>query len=212
MTRIKVCGITNLDDALAAVQAGASALGFVFAESPRQVSATLVAGITAALPPLIGRVGVFVNSPLREIRDTAARCRLTAIQLHGDEPSSFCMDLAEWDVIRALRPRTADEVRSLSRNGYSAYLLDAHVEGRHGGTGRRVPMEIARAAMGCGAPVIVAGGLDPENVAEVVSELRPYAVDVSSGVESRPAKKDHAKLRAFVEAVRHADANHGQEE
>lgn len=212
MTRVKICGITNLEDAQAAVRAGADALGFVFAESPRQVTAALAAGITAALPPFIARVGVFVNTPLRAIRETAVRCRLTAVQLHGEEPSAFCMDLAEWDVIRAVRARSEEDVRSLTRNGCSAYLLDAYVPGAHGGTGRRVPLAIARTALAGGAPVILAGGLSPANVGEAVRELRPYAVDVSSGVEKRPGKKDHAKLRAFVEAVRRADADPGQEE
>jgi len=204
VTRVKVCGITGAEDAAAAVAAGADALGFVFAAgSPRRVEAGVAAGIAAALPPFIATVGVFVDQPLEEILEVAGRCRLQWIQLHGAEPPEFARRLP-LPVIRAIRVRDEASLGPMRAYPAQAFLLDAFVEGCPGGTGRRFAWELAVLAKGAG-PIILAGGLTPENVGEAVRRVRPYAVDASSGLECRPGRKDHRKLEEFIAHVRIAD-------
>lgn len=200
--RIKICGITSLEDALAAAEAGADALGFVFAPSPRQVTPERAREIIRELPPFITTVGLVVNQDPRPILET---CALDVVQFHGDETPEQVAAL-EHRCYRAFRVRSEADLERLPRFRCSAYLLDAYVPGVAGGTGHRFPWELAERAKRYGRPVIVAGGLTPENVAQCVTTTRPYGVDVSSGVEAEPGKKDAARVRAFIEEARRAAA------
>ena len=199
--RIKICGITNLDDAITAIEAGADALGFVFAPSPRQVTAETAAAIARELPPFVTLVGLVVDQDPRPYLEVAP---LDAVQFHGAELPETLAPYGRR-AIKAFRVREPADLPQLSRYpSAGAFHLDAYVPGVPGGTGRRFPWELAVAAKEYWRPVIVAGGLTPENVAECVAATRPYGVDVSSGVEASPGKKDPAKLRDFIGAARAA--------
>jgi phosphoribosylanthranilate isomerase len=203
--RIKICGITSRDDALAAVEAGADALGFVFyPESPRYVSTALAANIIEALPPLVAKVGVFVDAAPEQIRQVIAQCGLDTVQLHGAEPPENCRNLPA-KVIKAFRIQTLESLLELPRYLTDAWLLDSYVPGQPGGTGARFKWDLAVEAKKLGRPIILAGGLTPGNVAAAVRQVRPFGVDVSSGVESAPGRKDRRKIEQFIEAARHAD-------
>lgn len=196
--RVKICGITNLDDALHAVQCGADALGFVFySGSPRCVSPDQVRCIIDRLPPFVTTVGLFVNQPTEEVRKVSALCGLDVIQLHGDELPPVCRDLSPSRVVKALRLRDAGSLEGLDRYPVSAVLLDAWVPDQFGGTGHRCDWQLA-GEVARGRTIILAGGLDPDCVAEAVRQVMPYAVDVSSGVEYAPGHKDPEKVAAFI--------------
>jgi len=200
--RVKVCGITRRGDALLAVELGADALGFVFwPRSPRAISAAAVRAITDGLPPFVSRVGVFVNESPSAVLTTAVEAGLTVIQLHGDEDASAYVD-SPLPVIKAL---PVGEGFSLSAvqdlPARVTPLLDAHDPARRGGTGRVIEWTVAAAAAKV-RPVILSGGLNPENVSDAVAAVGPYAVDVSSGVEASPGVKDENRLRAFFAALR----------
>ncbi len=204
MTRIKICGITNIEDALAAVEAGADALGFVFYDkSPRFVSPIEVQKIIAELPPFVVRVGLFVNEPEVQIRRIMAAAELDVVQLHGDEPPENCL-FEPLRVIKALRVRDAASLEGADRYQVSALLLDAWCDENYGGTGKSFDWQLAKRLTGK-RPLILAGGLNPENVIDAVRLVKPYAVDVSTGVENAPGVKDADKIRAFCAAVREAD-------
>jgi phosphoribosylanthranilate isomerase len=205
-TRIKVCGITRLEDARLAVDLGVDALGFVFwPQSPRLVSARQAAEIAAALPPFVAAVGVFVNQPIDEIQAIADRVGLTAIQLHGDEAPGT------WSAVPGMCIKAIGVGPGFEPAAVAAWpphvwpLLDAHDPARRGGTGRAVDWdaagEVARTRR-----VILAGGLNASNIGRAIARVRPFAVDVSSGVEREPGVKDPDRLRAFVESVAAADA------
>lgn len=203
--KVKVCGITNAADALAAVEAGADALGFIFYEkSPRYVVPAVAANIIAELPPLVTPVGVFVNEGLATVRSIMDTCGLAMAQLHGDENVSYCRELAR-PAMKALRLRDRGSLLALAeyqgRGGVRGFVLDAFSELSYGGTGQITDWGLA-AEVAKSTPILLAGGLTPDNVTEAIRTVRPYGVDVSSGVESAPGKKDHAKMRAFVDAVR----------
>ena len=200
MAKVKICGITNLEDASVAAELGADALGFVFASSPRQVTRQQVASIVSKLPPFVCKVGVFVDSDFPEITEHIRFCGLNMIQLHGSESPDLCQALFPR-VIKAFRVKDETVLALLPRYKVNAYLLDTYHETLSGGTGQSFDWTIAERARQYGA-VILSGGLTPENVTRAIVEARPYAVDVSSGVESKPGVKDHDKLRAFFEAVR----------
>jgi phosphoribosylanthranilate isomerase len=202
MVKVKVCGTTNVEDALAAVELGADALGFVLAPSPRQVTRQQVAEIVAKLPPFICKVGVFVDSSLQEVTETLQSCGLDLAQLHGSESPGVCQALFPR-VIKAFRVKDESVLDLLPQYKASAYLLDSHHETLRGGTGRSFNWEIARKATQHGR-IVLSGGLTPVNVRQAIAEVQPFAIDVSSGVESRPGVKDHAKLRAFLEAAKNA--------
>lgn len=207
--RIKICGITRLEDAEAAVAAGADALGFLFyLPSPRCVDVDTAAAICRALPPLVTRVGVFVDAAAEFVRETAGRCGLSALQFHGQETPEFCRRFA-LPVIKAFRVHGPDSLAELPAYETAAWLLDSFLPGRLGGTGATFNWDLAADAARLGRPVILAGGLTPENVATAVRRVWPYGVDVSSGVESAPGRKDAGKLKAFVAAVRAAEAKAG---
>jgi phosphoribosylanthranilate isomerase len=204
VTRVKVCGITSREDAVAAVEAGADALGFVFVPgTPRCVHPEVAERIVGVLPPFVTPVGVFMNQPLEEVLRIAARCGLQAVQLHGDEPEAYSRRIP-LRVIKAVRVRDAESLRMLPIYPAHAFLLDAFVEGQAGGTGTPVSWELAVQAKGH-APIILSGGLRPDTVGLAVRRVRPYGVDVSSGVEVSPGRKDHQKVREFIAAVRQAD-------
>ncbi|HKT35211.1 MAG TPA: phosphoribosylanthranilate isomerase [Nitrospira sp.] len=203
--KVKVCGITNAKDALAAVEAGADALGFIFYEkSPRYVVPAVAAGIIAELPPLVTPVGVFVNEGVATVRSIMDSCGIAMAQLHGDEPASYCRELSR-PAMKALRLKDRGRLLALAeykgRGGVRGFVLDTFSEVVYGGTGRIADWNLA-AEVAKTTPILLAGGLTPENVMEAIRAVRPYGVDVSSGVESVPGKKDHTKMRAFLEAVR----------
>lgn len=193
---MKVCGITSADDALAAIEYGADALGFVFASSPRQVTPERAARIVAALPPFICKVGVFVDRDIGEVREVMQLCNLDLAQLHGWESPGYCEALAPR-VIKSFAVKDESVLAVLPPYRVAAYLLDTHDAVLKGGTGRSFDWRIAERAAGYG-PVILSGGLTVANVRQAIAAGRPYAVDVSSGVEARPGVKDHAKLRDFI--------------
>lgn len=203
MVKVKICGITSLEDALAAVEAGADALGFVFyPPSPRHILPEQAAEIIRRLPPFVQTVGLFVNAELSIVNATADRCGLDVVQLHGDESPGYCESVRRR-VIKAFRVRDISSLDSLPQYQVSGCLLDAWSPAAPGGTGQSFNWEIAAAAA-AQRPIILAGGLTPDNVAEAVRRVQPYAVDVSSGVECAPGRKDIDKVRTFITRARQA--------
>lgn len=208
ITRIKICGITNLEDALAAVECGAHALGFVFAPSPRRIEPEAAAAIVRELAPFITTVAVVADEPLDDLRSKLEIARCQAVQLHGEEPPDYVGALSGYRIIKAFRVREASDLERLSDyGGADAFLLDSQVMGKAGGTGVAFNWGLARAAAQAGKPIILAGGLNPGNVSAALAAARPYAVDVSTGVEAAPGRKDHHLMREFVRAVRDYDAS-----
>lgn len=204
-TRVKVCGITNAEDAAAAVAAGADAIGVIFAPSPRQVTVAQAAAALAVVPPPVGRIGVFVDAPAEQIEAAVSACGLTAVQFSGDESPEAC-DAVHRPVIKALRVGTEFDCRGVEpyRDHAAALLLDTFVAGKAGGTSQIFDWQAVGEVSGR-VPLFIAGGLNPQNVGECIAALNPFAVDVSSGVETSPGNKDHKKLFAFCAAVRAAD-------
>lgn len=210
MVRVKICGITHVEDALAVAEAGADLLGFIFyLPSPRYVTIGQAGEIIAALHRWEGErdhrqpirtVGVFVDEELDRVREAIRECNLDYAQLHGKEPPEYAAALGAH-TIKALRVRSEADIEQLAAYTASAYLLDAYHPTKSGGTGQTWDWKLATAAKQYG-PVIVAGGLTPANVAEVVRQVQPYGVDVSSGVESAPGRKDIAKVQRFVAAAK----------
>jgi phosphoribosylanthranilate isomerase len=203
-TIVKICGITDIADGLAATEAGADAIGLMFHEpSPRHVSLKTAAAIARELPPFVIKVGVFVNAPEDAVLRAIGECGLNIAQFHGEETPEFC-SLFPIMTVKAFRIRDADSLKALTDYGTDAWLLDACVPGQLGGTGAKFNWDLAVEAAKLGRPIFLAGGLTPENVGDAVRQVHPYAVDVSSGVESAPGRKDHAKMRAFVKAAKTA--------
>jgi phosphoribosylanthranilate isomerase len=206
VTRVKICGITNLEDALMAVEAGADALGFVFFRgSSRNVAPQTAAAIISALPPFIQTVGLFVNEGLSVVNSVADSCGIDLIQLHGEEPPAFC-DAVQRRVIKAFRVKDATVLKQIVEYQVAGYLLDAWSPRAHGGTGTTFNWDIAARAASSHR-IILAGGLTPVNVAGAIAEVKPYAVDVSSGVERVPGIKDSEKLFDFLQAIRRSEAS-----
>jgi phosphoribosylanthranilate isomerase len=207
-TRIKHCGITSLEDAHRAAEAGAWALGMIFwPGSPRACDPDEAQLIGAALRRTVNLAGVFVNATLDEIDDMAQLAGLSLVQLHGDEGPAFCTEVARRTgakVIKATRLRSRAELQAAAAFHTDFHLLDAHVDGVPGGTGETLDWELVRDAR-LDAPVILSGGLTPGNVADAIAATRPFAVDVASGTELAPGVKDPQKLEAFAAAVRGAE-------
>jgi phosphoribosylanthranilate isomerase len=206
--KVKVCGITTLEDALSAAGEGVDALGFNFyPSSPRYIDPAAARDIIARVPPFMAAVGLFVNvSDPEEVTRQARRAGVQALQLHGDETPDYCRKLAGWPLIKAVRVDGRLSAADLEGYPVSAFLLDAYDNGLWGGTGRAFDWNLA--ADLCGKrTIILAGGLKPENVAQAIRTVRPYAVDVCSGVEAGPGRKDAGRLRAFMSEVRHASQN-----
>lgn len=203
MLRVKICGITNGEDASMAAALGADALGFIFARSPRAVSPVDARDIIASLPPFVKTVGVFVNEQVESIRQIRRFCNLDLVQLHGDEPPELCLQLMPG-TIKAFR--LGDGAKPSAMGDYldktAAMLLDTYEKGNPGGTGTPFDWRLAARSRDLGPPLILAGGIGPENVREAFSQVEPYAIDVNSGIECRPGKKDPALMKKLMEAVR----------
>jgi phosphoribosylanthranilate isomerase len=203
-TRVKICGITSVADGLAAAEAGANMVGLMFYEnSPRYISLEQAIQISQALPAHVMRVGVFVNPEESQVIRAIGECGLGLLQFHGDEDSEFCRQFGVMSM-KAVRVKDMDSLEQLENFETEAFLLDAFSKNGLGGTGEQFNWDLAIEAHRFGKPIFLAGGLTPENVADAVRKVRPFAVDVSSGVESAPGKKDPAKVRAFIEAVKGA--------
>jgi phosphoribosylanthranilate isomerase len=201
---VKICGITNPEDGLAAAEAGADALGFVFCESsPRKVLVPIAAEIARNLPPLVVKVGVFVNAPEELVVRAIGECGLNLLQFHGDEPPDYCRQFGLMSM-KAFRIRDASSLAELANYTTDAWLLDAYSPHKPGGTGEKFNWDLAVEAQRLGRPIFLAGGLTPDNVAEAVRKVRPYGVDVSSGVEAAQGKKDLGKVKAFIAAAKAA--------
>ena len=201
---VKICGITNPEDALAAASAGADALGFNFCESsPRHVSLPMAAQISRKLPPLVVKVGVFVNAPEDLVVQAISECALNMLQFHGDETPEYCRQFGLMSM-KAFRVQDAASLDQLSNYPTEAWLLDAYSSDKAGGTGETFNWDLAVQAQRMGRPIFLAGGLTPDNVAEAVRKVRPYGVDVASGVEAAPGKKDLAKVTAFITSAKGA--------
>jgi phosphoribosylanthranilate isomerase len=195
--KVKVCGMTSLKDALVAVEEGADAVGFIFyKKSPRSVTMKTVREIVLELPPFVDTVGVFVDETAEQINKIADYCNLDIIQLHGDESPTFCKKIRRR-VIKAFRIKDMQSVKKLSGFLVCGFLLDTFSENLHGGTGKVFDWNLVLPAKKFGS-VIMAGGLTPNNVQQAIRQVRPYGVDVCSGVESEPGIKDHKKIRAFL--------------
>ncbi len=201
---VKICGITSVEDAQAVEQAGADAVGLMFYEgSPRYIALEQAKAIVDSLSNTIVRVGVFVNSEESFVRQAMEICTLNMLQFHGDETPEYCARF-EIMTLKAIRVSDESSLREMERYSADGFLLDAFSENSLGGTGETFNWELAKRATKSGRPIFLAGGLTSENVAEAVKAVRPFAVDVSSGVESEPGKKDAAKVRAFVAAAKGA--------
>jgi phosphoribosylanthranilate isomerase len=200
--KVKICGITNFADGMAAAEAGADALGFVFYEqSPRSISLEAAATLIRQLPPFVMKVGVFVNAPEDLVIRASRECGLNLLQFHGDEPPDYCGQFGLMSM-KAFRIRDATSLQALQNYATDAWLLDAYSPAKQGGTGEMFNWDLALEARNWGRPIFLAGGLTPENVAEAIKRAQPYGVDVSSGVEAAPGRKDHAKVRAFIQAAK----------
>ena len=204
--RVKICGLTRQRDAEESIALGADALGFnTWMGSKRYLDLAQARHWVRRLPPFVSKVALLVNAPLEEARRIADMPGIDVLQLHGDEDEAYCAQLAEWEIpfIKALRMRSPEDVEGLDRFSTDHLLVDAHVEGLFGGTGVCVDLGLAELIKQKYPQValLLAGGLRPENVEDAVRRVRPYAVDVSSGVESAPGVKDFALLRGFIDAV-----------
>lgn len=203
MVKIKICGITNFKDAKTAVDAGADAIGFIFAKSPRKVSPEKAAGIIKKIRRPVSRVGVFLDAPVKEVKKIAGQCKIDTLQFHGNESPRYCSYFRNtYKVIKTFRIKGKKDLKKLRRYKVDGYLLDTFVKGTAGGTGKVFDWKLAKSAKKIAGPIILSGGLNPENAGMAVKLVRPYAVDVASGVEARPGKKDKRLIKEFLKAVR----------
>lgn len=199
---IKICGITNIEDALYAAELNVWAVGFVFAKSPRRVSEETVKGIVGKLPPYVSRVGVFVDEKIDNIKKLVKSCKLDMAQLHGDETPEFCRDVKEFTkVIKAFRLKDEDGLKSIPDYNADLYLLDTYSDLLRGGTGETFNWDLAVKAKGYGKDIILAGGLNPGNIVEAIRRVEPYAVDIASGAEEAPGKKSRALMEEIVSKI-----------
>ena len=204
MTKIKICGITNADDALAATGYGADALGFIFyKESPRHIATEEAGEICRKVPPFVKRVGVFVNEDKDVINKILGEVELDILQFSGDESPDYCRQFSR-PYIKAIRVKDQETLDEIDKFETSYLLFDSYNEGLYGGTGKTFDWDLIRNQHFGNKYVILSGGLNPENIVDAVLEIKPYAVDVASGVEKHPGKKDHNKIKKFIEAVRNA--------
>jgi phosphoribosylanthranilate isomerase len=205
MTLVKICGITNLEDALCAVDAGAGALGFNFYKpSPRFIDPSNAREIIEKLPKKILTVGVFVNEELNTLKSTATEAGVTALQLHGDESPQYCAELKDWYVIKAFAVRDGFDTTVALDYPVKAVMIDARHKTLRGGTGLLADWSVAKRIRELGKPLFLAGGLSPDNVREAISVVKPYAVDACSALEESPGKKNHKNVEAFMKATQEA--------
>jgi phosphoribosylanthranilate isomerase len=208
-TNVKICGITNLEDARQAADLGAWAIGMIFwEESPRRCEVDAAEEVSAELRRRVEPVGVFVNATLDEIAYVADRCSLSILQLHGDEGPAFCREAARrtgCKVMKAARVKDSGSIRALASFETDYHLLDAHKPGKVGGTGETFQWELVK-LHDRHVPIVLSGGLTAGNVAEAIAATRPFAVDTASGTEASPGRKDPAKVEAFFRAVAQADS------
>ena len=200
--KIKICGLMSIADVKMCAANGVDFIGFVFAESPRRITKEQAGIITGVIPPEIKKAGVFVNEEEKVVRDIAEYCGLDVLQFHGEETPDYCSHFEGFEVFKAFRLNEEKDLIPIPSYDVSAFLLDAFVEGTYGGTGKTFNWELAVEAKKFGKPIVLSGGLNPENVSGAIMKVRPEMVDVSSGVESAPGKKDPDKVREFVEKVR----------
>ncbi len=200
VTRVKICGITNIEDAMMAVSCGADALGFVFAGSPREITPPAAREIIDNLPPMIQKIGVFVDTGAGIINDICDFCYLDWVQLHGAEPPEILSELNR-PAIKGIRLKGEETLHVVGNYGDFFILVDSYEPGKKGGTGRPANWELA-ATISSVRPIILAGGLNPHNVRGAIDLVKPYAVDVSSGVESSPGRKDPALVEQFIRKVK----------
>jgi len=201
MTKVKICGITNDDDAIKACLRGAWAIGFIFdKKSPRYISASKVRKIVDKLPPFITPVGVFVNQRERAVKDVCRFAGITTIQFHGEETPQYCGRFKDHKIIKAFRVNEKFDGKEVAKYDVDAYLFDSYQEDAHGGTGKTFNWDIITAYT-FKRPIILSGGLDAQNIKEAVEKVEPYAVDVSSGVEKSPGQKDPRKLSLFFDTL-----------
>ena len=205
MIRVKICGITNIGDAYWAAESGADALGFIFyPKSQRSIAPERAKEILQKIPGSIGRVGVFVNQEIQAVKEIVSFCGLRLIQLHGDESPQYCAQFPRSALIKAVSHCADEEVQRLENYPVKAILMDAHEPGRYGGTGKNSDWALALEVKKT-HPLILAGGLNKENIKRAIETVRPCAVDINSGVETSPGKKDPYKIREIMEIVRATD-------
>jgi phosphoribosylanthranilate isomerase len=202
MVKVKICGLTCIEDAVAAMEAGADALGFVFEPGRHQVTPEQARAIIAALPPFVSIVGLFVNEDVAVVRQIAEFCWLDTLQFQGDESPDYCASFSRR-VIKGFKIKDETSLERLEAYTVTAYLLDSYVPGLSGGTGRSFNWELAR-GLSASRPIILAGGLTPANISTAISVIKPFAVDVSSGVENESGRKDPQKMADFVRRARQA--------
>ena len=205
MTRIKICGITNIEDALVAINLEVDALGFVFyPKSPRYIEPEKVKEIRRNVPLFTLCIGVFVNETKDRVLEIAKQCNLDALQFHGNESPEYCSHFFGYKVIKSFPLKTKEDLKTIEPYPVHAILVDAFDPVRIGGTGKKVDWELAREAKSYG-PLILAGGLNEDNIEEAIRVVNPYGVDISSGIEKSPGIKDHKKMSRFVMKVREID-------
>lgn len=202
MVRVKICGMTNREDAHIAASLGVQALGFIFAPSPRQITPERAKRVIETLPPFVTTVGVFVNESLSVVKDVRAYCGFDLVQFHGDESPQMCASLMPI-VIKAFQLKDASSLSALERyvGKVRAFLFDSYSKKVRGGTGQSFDWNLALEGKRHGVPVILSGGLDPDNVNDAIKATAPFAVDVGTGVEERPGKKDAKRMRRFMKAL-----------
>jgi len=209
MVRVKICGITNISDAENAVTSGADALGFVFAESPRKISKEDAAAIIEKIPPFVTCVGLFVNEDIDKVKEVCTYCKISTVQFHGNETQDYMNRFPDLKIIKALRIRDKNDILQLNDLKADAYLLDSFSKERMGGTGLSFDWKLLEGSKNPDISsdkfkrIIVAGGLNPDNVAEAIKLTSPFGVDVSSGVEARPGIKDKEMMESFISTSKH---------
>jgi phosphoribosylanthranilate isomerase len=205
MVRVKICGITDLEDAFNAIEAGCDALGFVFyRKSPRYITPDKANQITRHVPPHIAKIGVFVNAKEKTIRDISKLCNLDMLQFHGEESPEFCERFKDYKIIKAFRIKSKINLKKILNYQTFAYLFDTFVKSKIGGTGRKFNWALIRHLGGFHKPIFLSGGLNAENVGEAIKKVHPEWVDVSTSVEISPGKKDYKKVKGFIKAVRNS--------
>lgn len=209
--RVKFCGITSSGDAEKAIEAGADSLGFVFfKDSQRYITPEYAEAIIKTLPPFVTGVGVFVNEDLRFIEECVEKCGLSAVQLHGDESPEYCLRFKNLNMrgvklIKGIRVKDEESIRSIEDCNADAILLDSYKAGLYGGTGKVFDPSLAILAKEYDRRLIISGGLNPDNIREIIKEIKPYGVDASSGIESSPGKKNVELMEEFIREVRIAE-------